>query len=143
MASKPASARTGQPITLTASFANADNPNCGVRVHWGDGQTKDYKINQPKDAPLVVQHSYAKAGSYTVMVEPKSLGMSLRCLGDAQRVAVNVVAPPPVVAVGVPVGVLSALHQNTWRDTAIMTLMLALFCRFRSSRIRASSTFST
>lgn len=31
------------------------------------------------------------------------------------------------VAVGVPVGVLAALWQNSWRDTALMGLMLALY----------------
>ncbi len=91
---EPASARTGQPVTLTANFGNADNPNCGIRVHWGDGQAVNFKINQAKDVPLVTQHSYAKPGSYTVMVEPKSQGIALRCVGDNQRVTLNVVAPP-------------------------------------------------
>ena len=31
------------------------------------------------------------------------------------------------VLVGVPAGVLAALWQNTWRDTALMTVMLALY----------------
>jgi len=31
------------------------------------------------------------------------------------------------VAVGVPVGVFAALQQHTWRDTALMSLMLALY----------------
>ncbi len=31
------------------------------------------------------------------------------------------------VLVGVPAGVFSALWQNTWRDTAVMTVMLALY----------------
>jgi ABC-type dipeptide/oligopeptide/nickel transport system permease component len=31
------------------------------------------------------------------------------------------------VGLGVPVGVLSALWQNTWRDTGLMALMLALY----------------
>jgi peptide/nickel transport system permease protein/oligopeptide transport system permease protein len=31
------------------------------------------------------------------------------------------------LVVGVPAGVLSALWQNTWRDTAVMTVMLALY----------------
>jgi hypothetical protein len=95
---EPASPRPGQPITLTANFANADNPNCGVRVHWGDGQTQDFKINQTKDVPLVAQHSYAKPGSYTVLVEPKSRGMTLRCLGDNQQTTVSVVKPAPAAA---------------------------------------------
>jgi hypothetical protein len=95
---EPASAQIGKPVTLTASFANADNPNCGVRVQWGDGQTQDFKINQTKDVPLVAQHSYAKPGSYTVMVEPKTRGMTLRCVGDSQQTTVNVVKPTPVAA---------------------------------------------
>jgi ABC-type dipeptide/oligopeptide/nickel transport system permease component len=31
------------------------------------------------------------------------------------------------IIIGVPAGVLSALWQNTWRDTSIMTMMLALY----------------
>lgn len=97
---QPASVQTGQPVKLTANFSNADNPNCGVRVHWGDGQTMDLKINQTKDVPLVAQHSYAKAGQYTVMVEPKTQGMAMKCVGANQRATVAVVAPPPPAASG-------------------------------------------
>lgn len=31
------------------------------------------------------------------------------------------------LALGVPAGIYSALHQNTWRDTALMTVMLAFY----------------
>ena len=92
---EPARVQTGQPVKLTANFGNADNPNCGVRVHWGDGQTMDLKINQTKDVPLVAQHSYAKPGPYTVMVEPKTQGIAMKCVGANQRAAVEVVALPP------------------------------------------------
>jgi hypothetical protein len=95
---EPANAQPGQPVTMTASFSNADNPNCGVRVHWGDGQTQDFKVNQTKDVPLSLQHSYAKPGSFMVMVEPKSQGMTLKCVGDSQRATVSVVAPAPARA---------------------------------------------
>jgi len=88
----PASARPGQVVTLTAELTGIDNPNCGVRLHWGDGQTQDFKVNQTKDAPIVARHSYTKAGSYTVMVEPKAQGLTGKCLGDSQRVAVSVAA---------------------------------------------------
>jgi hypothetical protein len=90
---EPATAQPGQAVTLTAELGNADNPNCGMRLHWGDGQTQDLKINQAKDVPIVARHSYAKAGNYTVMVEPKTQGFALKCLGANQRVAVQVVAP--------------------------------------------------
>jgi hypothetical protein len=99
---EPASVTTGQPVTLTANFGNADSPNCGVRVHWGDGQQMDLKINQAKDVPLVARHSYAKPGSYTVMVEPKTQGLSIKCVGTNQRVAVTATAPPPPPAASAP-----------------------------------------
>lgn len=99
---EPASVLSGRPVTLTANFGNADSPNCGVRVHWGDGQQMDLKINQAKDVPLVAQHSYAKPGSYTVMVEPKTQGLSMKCVGTNQRVAVTVTAPPPPQAASGP-----------------------------------------
>lgn len=95
---EPARAQPGQSVKLTANFGNADNPNCGVRVNWGDGQTQYVKINQTKDVPLVAQHSYAKPGSYTVMVEPKTQGISLKCVGTSQQAALTVVAPPPPAA---------------------------------------------
>jgi hypothetical protein len=95
---EPAIVSTGRPVTLTANFSNADNPNCGVRVHWGDGRQMDLRINQAKDVPLVARHSYAKPGSYTVMVEPKTQGLSMKCVGANQRVAVTVTAPPPAAA---------------------------------------------
>ena len=34
---EPATARTGEPVRITATFDNADNPNCNARVHFGDG----------------------------------------------------------------------------------------------------------
>ena len=99
---EPASVQPNQPVKLTANFGNADNPNCGVRVHWGDGQSNDFKINQSKDVPLVTQHAYAKPGSYTVMVEPKTQGIALKCVGANQRATVAVVAPPPPAAASSP-----------------------------------------
>lgn len=99
---EPASVQPGQPVKLTANFSNPDNPNCGVRVNWGDGQTVDLKINQAKDVPLIAQHSYAKAGTYTVMVEPKTQGITMKCVGTNQRATVAVVAPPPPPAASAP-----------------------------------------
>ena len=62
---EPATANPGQAVKITASFESADSPNCNVRVHYGDGANKDFKINQAKDVPLVTEHKYAKAGSYS------------------------------------------------------------------------------
>ena len=89
---EPASVKVGEPVRITGTFDNAENPNCNVRVHFGDGQTQDFKINQLKDVPLVAAHSYAKAGPYQVMIEPKTALPTLKCGGANQTATLNVVA---------------------------------------------------
>ena len=86
-----ASIKPGEAAKLTAQFDVLSGTNCGVRVHWGDGSSENFKINQAKDVPLVASHTYAKAGSYTVKVEPKTQGMTMpRCGGSNQEVALTV-----------------------------------------------------
>ena len=95
---EPAGAKVGEPVTITGSFTNADSPNCNVRLHFGDGQTQDFKINQLKDVPLVATRSYAKAGQYQVMLEPKTALPTLKCVGNNQTAMLTVAAPMPAAA---------------------------------------------
>ena len=91
----PANARPGEAVNITARFDVSGGLNCAARVHFGDGQTKDIKINQEKDANYALSYSYAKAGTYTVKIEPKTALPTLKCLGANQEAKVTVVAPPP------------------------------------------------
>lgn len=85
--------KAGEAAKLTAQLEVTAGTNCGLRVHWGDGSTQDFKINQAKDVPLVASHTYAKPGSYTVKVEPKSQGMTMmKCGGRNQETALTVTA---------------------------------------------------
>jgi len=95
---EPATAEPGKPVTITAAFDISNGLNCNVRFNFGDGASQDQKVNQEKDANLSVQHSYAKAGTYTVKVEPKTKLPALKCLGKNQEAVVKVVAPAPVAA---------------------------------------------
>ncbi len=95
---EPATAKVGEPVKITGTFDNADNPNCNVRVHFGDGQTQDFKINQLKDVPLVTSRSYAKAGEYKLMIEPKTALPTLKCVGKNQTASLVVTAPVPTAA---------------------------------------------
>jgi len=97
---EPATVKVGEPVKITGTFDNADNPNCNVRVHFGDGQTQDFKINQVKDVPLVTSRTYAKPGQYKVMIEPKTAMPMLKCVGKNQTAVVNVVAVAPAAAAG-------------------------------------------
>ena len=95
---EPASVKVGEPVKITGTFENADNPNCNVRAHFGDGQTQDFKINQLKDVPMVTSRSYTKPGEYRVTIEPKTALPTLKCVGENQTATLVVLAPAPVAA---------------------------------------------
>ena len=111
---EPASVKAGEPVKITGSFDNADNPNCNVRVNFGDGQTQDFKINQLKDVPLVTTRSYAKAGEYKVMIEPKTALPILKCNGKNQTASLTVLAAAPVVAAA-PAAKAAAACPEGWK----------------------------
>jgi PKD domain len=90
LAVAPAKAEVGQAVKVTTSFEVAnDHINCKVRVHFGDGATNDFQVNQAKDVPLVLEHTYAKPGSYKLRVEGKG---GSKCLGEDQHATLDVVA---------------------------------------------------
>ena len=95
---EPATVKVGEPVKITGTFDNADNPNCNVRVNFGDGPTQNFKINQAKDVPLVATHTYATPGAYKVAIEPRTVMPMLKCIGKDQSAMVTVMAPTAVVA---------------------------------------------
>jgi hypothetical protein len=97
VAVEPAAAKVGEPVTITATFDDASNPNCNARVHFGDGASHDFKINQAKDVPLVTRRTYAKPGTYTVRVEGKTALPTLKCVGKTKSALVKVAASLPAV----------------------------------------------
>ena len=92
---EPAEIKAGESAKITVGFDVQTSINCGLRVHFGDGATQDFKINQQKDIPLVTTHAYAKAGKLTVKAEPKTVGTTAKCVGKNQETLLSVVAPPP------------------------------------------------
>ena len=89
---EPAQAEAGKPVKITVAFDNAETPNCNVRLHFGDGKNRDFKINQAKDVPLVASYTWTKAGDYTVKVEGKTALPMLKCTGANQSALVKVSA---------------------------------------------------
>jgi len=96
----PPEPKAGEKATLTADFDISSGALlCNVRVNFGDGSAEEnFKINQTKDVPLVVSHTFAKPGNYTVKVEPRTKMPVVKCTGDDKSVAIKVVAPPKAVA---------------------------------------------
>jgi hypothetical protein len=90
---QPGQVAEGGSVKATVNFDVMSGARCGLRIQWGDGASTDYKINQPSDLPLVASHTYARAGSYKVVAEPKSQGMTMpKCGGRNQDTVVTVAA---------------------------------------------------
>jgi hypothetical protein len=109
---EPTTVKVGEPVKITGTFDNADNPNCNVRVSFGDGPAQNFKINQLKDVPVVTTHSYAKPGTYKVAIEPRTAMPMLKCLGKDQSAVVNVAAAAPAAtAQAAPAAAVAAKAQ--------------------------------
>ncbi len=87
-----AQATVGQSVTAVVALDNTDNLNCGLRVRWGDGVQQDVKVVDKAALPLTFNHSYAKPGNYTVVIEPGRVTTHLKCGGKNQSAALTVVA---------------------------------------------------
>ena len=95
---EPAAIQAGESVKVTVNFDSEGPINCGLRLHFGDGAPIDYKINQQKDLALAVPRTYAKAGEYRIMAEPKTVGTILKCSGRNQAAFLKVAAAAPPVA---------------------------------------------
>ena len=87
---EPAVAPVGAPVTITGLFDSAGNPNCNLRVEYGDGQKRNFKINQEKDVPLITTHVYDKPGTYTVSVLPRTDLPTIKCMGGDRTTTVKI-----------------------------------------------------
>ncbi len=92
---EPAQLKPGETAKITVNFdlAGSKAANCGLRLHYGDGTTQDFKINQAKDVPLVTTRAWNAPGDFRVMAEGKSQGITLGCGGKNQEFFVKVAAP--------------------------------------------------
>jgi uncharacterized protein involved in outer membrane biogenesis len=99
---EPATAKVGEPVKITGTFDSAGNPNCNLRVEFGDGKNQNFKINQEKDVPLVTTHSYTKPGNYKVAILPRTALPMIKCRGGDQTAMLKVEAPAPVAAAAAP-----------------------------------------
>jgi PKD domain len=112
---EPAEIKAGEKSTLTAAFDLKDNmTNCRVTVDFGDGTPGEaFKINQAKDVPLVATHTYAKAGTYTVKVEPRTKLPMLKCTGGDHSTTIKVL--PVVVAAAAPAAGAAPTCPEGWK----------------------------
>lgn len=95
---EPAQIKTGESAKITVGFDVAGGINCGLRMHYGDGTTQDFKINQKKDVPLVTERVFAKGGDFEIRAEGKTMGLLAKCGGNTQSTMLKVAAPAVAAA---------------------------------------------
>lgn len=81
-------------VKFTIAGSSDDRDNCGFWVDYGDGDSPDTRILSKSDGlfPRVMEHTFAKAGSFTVKVKGQRVKTTLGCNGEASAV-INVAAP--------------------------------------------------
>lgn len=91
-----ASAQTvnvGDPVQITAAIDVVSGNYCGFVVGFGDGTFKDAVSDVSNATPLVLSHSYAKAGTYHVTLGGKNVQNHPNCSGQERAVDITVLGP--------------------------------------------------
>ncbi len=100
----PASAKAGEPVTITVSMAVLSTSYCGFIVFFGDGSSVDGVVDVQKPPPFVTTHTYAKPGQYSLSVGGRSVESHPNCAGPDKTASVTVTeVVKPVVAAAPPV----------------------------------------
>ena len=86
-------------VKFTIGGSSDDRDNCGFWVDYGDGSNPDTRILTKGEGlfPRVMEHTFTKAGSFTVKVTGQRVKVTLGCNGEASSV-INVVAPAAAAA---------------------------------------------
>lgn len=92
---EPATAKVGQPVSITVS-AEGDAPTfCGLRVEYGDGQSDEIKIaSSEKQFPVALSRTYNKPGNYKVKAFGVKVTTHFPCMGTAEADFVVEAAAP-------------------------------------------------
>ena len=93
----PATAKVGEPVTVTANIDVISANYCGFIVFFGDNTSVDGVVDIGKPPPFVTTHTYAKAGQYTLNLGGRSVQSHPNCGGADKSATVTIVdAPKPV-----------------------------------------------
>ena len=90
----PKTLKPGEAAQIRIDAKKEGNSGCGMVVSFGDGsEARQFKMNSDGvKFPLTVEHTYKKAGKYTVQVRGKEITTNKECTGSAS--ATILVADP-------------------------------------------------
>ena len=92
----PKTLKPGEAAQIRIDAKKEGNSGCGVVVNFGDGsEARQIKVNSDGvKFPLTVEHTYKKAGKYTVQVRGKEITTNKECKGSAST-TIQITDPKP------------------------------------------------
>jgi len=92
----PKTLKPGETAQIRIDAKKEGNSGCGMVVNFGDGsEARQFKMNSDGvKFPLAVEHTYKKAGKYTVQVRGKEITTNKECKGSASA-TIQVSDPKP------------------------------------------------
>ena len=80
----PKTLKPGEAAKFTIKAKNEGGSACGLLIRYGDGTDEQIKINRDDvKFPLAVEHTYKKAGLYTISASGKEITTHKACKGSA------------------------------------------------------------
>jgi PKD domain-containing protein len=97
----PKTVKPGEAAQIRIEAKKEGGSGCGMVVNFGDGsEAKQVKVNSDGvKFPITVEHTYKKAGKYTVQVRGKEITTNKECKGSASA-TIQVGNPNPGKAKG-------------------------------------------
>ncbi len=86
----PATARAGEPVTVTANVDVTGGNYCGFAVFYGDGKNIESYSDAKKPTPFVTTHVYDKPGTYTISMGGRHVESHPNCGGGDKFATVTV-----------------------------------------------------
>ena len=92
----PKTVKPGEAAQIRIDAKKEGGSGCGMVVNFGDGsEARQFKMNSDGvKFPVTVEHTYKKAGKYTVNVRGKEITTNKECKGSASA-TIQVSEPKP------------------------------------------------
>lgn len=90
VSASPATAKAGEPVTVTANVDVVGGNYCGFAVFFGDGKSVESYSDVKKPTPFVTTHVYDKPGTYTISMGGRHVESRPNCGGPDKFTTVTV-----------------------------------------------------
>lgn len=120
LAVAPQTVKAGEPVAVTATVDVVNANYCGFIVFFGDGTSVEGVSDANQPGPLIVSHTYAKAGQYTLSMGGRHVQSHPNC-GGADKFATVTVQDAGKSAAGGKSAAAAAACPAGWKVVAKST----------------------